>query len=90
MTSEQTQRYRVFLRKFTTSKAAIRGFFRRLVLSRADALIKERTDSTGLGPGLRVIEERRIVAATAPPPTPGLWQDGRRGDEKGNSDQLYL
>jgi hypothetical protein len=71
MTSEQTQRYRVFLRKFTTSKAAIRGFFRRLVLSRADALIKERTDSTGLGPGLRVIEERRIVAATAPPPDTG-------------------
>lgn len=53
--------------------------------------LREFTDSAGIVPGLRVMgEERRIVAATAAPPTSGLWQDGSRGDEKGNSDLFYL
>lgn len=37
MSPEETQRHRVFLREFTASEAAVRGFVRRLVPARADA-----------------------------------------------------
>lgn len=37
MSPEESQRHRVFLREFTASEAAIRGFVRRLVPARADA-----------------------------------------------------
>jgi hypothetical protein len=80
MTSEQTQRYRVFLREFTASEAAIRGSGRRLVLSRADAVMEEQTGSAGLVQGLRVLgEERGIVAGTAPSDTGPLAGRGARG-----------